>query len=421
MNLRPSIRAGGAALLLVAGSAAADQLHVAAWSTLDISAANLTSIGDLAYEPDAEKLWISDGAHSGQVYRINPLTGAVLGQLSPSAIAGLSEGPDALAVLSAVSAGALIVLSSLGESEGGRVTQSGALLNNYGTSNGATGATFFAGTLWIVAGTTLGGGASLHRMNSVTGAILTTVQILGTTSRMVDVDFDPNTGACYMLEEATNNLVEIDLATGLRLSTTSLAPYLIQGNTLAGGIAFDTHGEFLYVGTGTGAAANTIIRLQRDFETSICDGTDPLFPCPCGNPGAPGAGCASSVNPNGAVMHSVGVPDIADDTLVVRALGIPVTAPVLFFQGTTPTATGPTVLGDGLICVSGSIIRLGTKIASGGVATYPGPADPALHVRGAIPAGGGTRYYQGWYRNASNFCTSATFNFTNAIQVRWTP
>jgi hypothetical protein len=32
------------------------------------------------------------------------------------------------------------------------------------------------------------------------------------------------------------------------------------------------------------------------------------------------------------------------------------------------------------------------------------------------------RVYQCWYRNADPvFCTVATFNLTNAVQVTWTP
>jgi hypothetical protein len=37
-------------------------------------------------------------------------------------------------------------------------------------------------------------------------------------------------------------------------------------------------------------------------------------------------------------------------------------------------------------------------------------------VKGAVGAGD-VRFYQCWYRNAGNFCTSATFNFTNGMQL----
>ena len=34
---------------------------------------------------------------------------------------------------------------------------------------------------------------------------------------------------------------------------------------------------------------------------------------------------------------------------------------------------------------------------------------------------GGSRTYQTWYRNAPPFCTTATFNLTNALRLTWLP
>jgi hypothetical protein len=42
-------------------------------------------------------------------------------------------------------------------------------------------------------------------------------------------------------------------------------------------------------------------------------------------------------------------------------------------------------------------------------------------VKGLLPPGGGTRYYQVIYRNAADYCTSATFNLTDAQKVTWLP
>jgi hypothetical protein len=47
--------------------------------------------------------------------------------------------------------------------------------------------------------------------------------------------------------------------------------------------------------------------------------------------------------------------------------------------------------------------------------------DPHVSVQGGIPAGGAVRHYQAWFRNAAVFCTSDTFNLTNAVRVAWTP
>ena len=35
------------------------------------------------------------------------------------------------------------------------------------------------------------------------------------------------------------------------------------------------------------------------------------------------------------------------------------------------------------------------------------------------PSGGATRSYQGWYRNAAAYCTSATFNLSNGLRIDW--
>ena len=72
-------------------------------------------------------------------------------------------------------------------------------------------------------------------------------------------------------------------------------------------------------------------------------------------------------------------------------------------------------------CATGSVVRLGSKQAVANVAHHPGAGDVPLSIRGAIPVFGGTRIYQVWFRNAASFCTSATYNLTNAVAVLWLP
>jgi hypothetical protein len=47
--------------------------------------------------------------------------------------------------------------------------------------------------------------------------------------------------------------------------------------------------------------------------------------------------------------------------------------------------------------------------------------DPPLSVTGLVPPAGGTRVAQVWYRNSATFCTPATFNLTNGVEVTWAP
>jgi hypothetical protein len=140
--------------------------------------------------------------------------------------------------------------------------------------------------------------------------------------------------------------------------------------------------------------------------------------CPCGNNGAAFRGCANSVNSNGARLVFSGTASTQDDSLHLTVSGMPLTTTCLFFQGTTISPSG-FVFGDGLRCASGATVRLAIKTASSGIAAYPTGTDPDIHVRGLVPADGGFRSYQVWYRNAASFCTASTFNLSNGMTVWW--
>ncbi|MBI5363186.1 MAG: choice-of-anchor B family protein, partial [Planctomycetes bacterium] len=151
---------------------------------------------------------------------------------------------------------------------------------------------------------------------------------------------------------------------------------------------------------------------------SLCAGDGTGTACPCGNSGAPGRGCASSIGA-GAVLTASGAASIANDTLVLSGAEMPANGTVLYLQADTADGAGlGTPLGDGLRCVTGSVVRLGTKHNAGGASQIPDGGDPALHVVGGTSAGV-TRYYQAWYRNAATYCTSATYNWSNAVAVGW--
>jgi hypothetical protein len=154
--------------------------------------------------------------------------------------------------------------------------------------------------------------------------------------------------------------------------------------------------------------------------TTYCFGDGTGTACPCGNPGSAGNGCASSVSAGGAHLGASGTASISGDTFVLTGTLMP-NSSALYFQGTVQTAAGAgTAFGDGLRCASGSIIRLGTKVNAGGTSSYPSAGDALISVKGANSAGA-VRDYQCWYRNAAAFCTSATFNLTNGLEVTWAP
>ncbi len=165
----------------------------------------------------------------------------------------------------------------------------------------------------------------------------------------------------------------------------------------------------------------TIFRVELlPDAVPICFGDGSGTACPCGNHGAPGNGCANSVNANGAHLSVSGVSSLTADSLVLQGSGMP-SSSALYFQGTNSIAWGAgSVFGDGLRCAGGAVIRLRTVENVGGASQYPRPGDPS--ITSSIPwVGPSTNIYQVWYRNAASFCTSSTFNLTNAVVVWWGP
>lgn len=154
-----------------------------------------------------------------------------------------------------------------------------------------------------------------------------------------------------------------------------------------------------------------------------CFGDGSGAACPCGNFGAPGHGCANSVNPAGGLLGAIGSASVSADTVELQGSGMSPGGTVLYFQGTTRLIPAP-VFGDGLRCVGGAVIRLVVKFNNAaGASIFPDLTipEPPVSIAGALPAAGGTRHYQAWYRNAPIFCTAATFNLTNGISIVWTP
>jgi hypothetical protein len=169
---------------------------------------------------------------------------------------------------------------------------------------------------------------------------------------------------------------------------------------------------------GSGATA-----VDEAFFAPYCLGT--FEDCPCSNSGHGVSGCENAHVVSGARLEATGVPSISADTirLTVSGLNPNATPSGLFFQGTARVDDG-TVLHDGLLCAGGDIIRLRGKVAMGGTASYGfgNPHDGEISVRGALPASGGRRFYQVWYRSQPGmFCPPERFNMSNGIEIVWGP
>jgi len=147
--------------------------------------------------------------------------------------------------------------------------------------------------------------------------------------------------------------------------------------------------------------------------------------CPCGNVAPqPETGCMNSFG-NGARLSGSGNAQVTNDTVTLSISGVPTTAPVFFVQADARVNNGLGLAhGDGLRCVEGvRFWRIGSRSAVAGQTSigFGTPNGPVLSVRGGISAAGETMNYAAFYRNSASFCTPAGFNWSNAIEVQWSP
>jgi len=157
----------------------------------------------------------------------------------------------------------------------------------------------------------------------------------------------------------------------------------------------------------------------------FCSGDGSLAtPCPCGNTGIAGHGCANSQNPSGALLASTGT--ASPDTVVLTSSGELPTSLSIFLQSAVQAPNG-IVFGDGTRCVTGALKRLYVKNAVGGTAAAPAAGDPSITARSAALgdsiAPGSTRFYQTYYRDGNaTFCPSppgSSFNVSSGQIIVW--
>jgi hypothetical protein len=199
---------------------------------------------------------------------------------------------------------------------------------------------------------------------------------------------------------------------------------------VSGGIAADSYnlqalhaaGESLWVAGGfpsSLAGARCITRLDRSCPDSVafCSGDGAPTACPCGVGGASGRGCPNSSFASGTKLVCDGNASVGADTLQLHASDM--TGPGLFFQA-SGLAANPIPFGDGLLCASAAIQRLGVVFPAAGAASFPGGAAP-ISLTAAPILSGDTKHYQCWYRDTVGHCTAATFNLSNGVSVVWLP
>lgn len=160
------------------------------------------------------------------------------------------------------------------------------------------------------------------------------------------------------------------------------------------------------------------VRYEFDpFPTTICRATESSG-CPCANSSVLNGGCGNSVNGNGGTLGAFGSTSLSNDTFTLGGTGM-TNSNALYFQGTS-FQYAQSVYGDGLRCVTGSIVRLASRTNVGGASQVPAASGTPISVLGGVVAPG-TRFYQIIYRDNGAFCTASNFNATNGLAVVWAP
>ncbi|MBK7875078.1 MAG: hypothetical protein IPJ77_04890 [Planctomycetes bacterium] len=228
--------------------------------------------------------------------------------------------------------------------------------------------------------------------------------------------WDPQSGL-HLLNRYNDSL---EVRPGVFKSTTSTGT--LQFNNGNGSpLNFNSKGQLVTRQNFSDGSAAIIVVDPPNSSMSFCAGdgiaTDHTTPCPCGNNGAAGNGCANSTNVNGANCALTGSTFL--DTATLSASGMPATSSCIYLQG---DALDDTTFGDGVRCTGGSLIRLRTRINVAGASTFPDSTDTiTLSARGGVtPGSGDRRYYQVYYRNAAGlFCPPETFNVSNGVVIDW--
>jgi hypothetical protein len=154
--------------------------------------------------------------------------------------------------------------------------------------------------------------------------------------------------------------------------------------------------------------------------TPYCFGDGSGATCPCANNGGASRGCGNLLYPAGARLTASGIASVTTDSLVLNASSMS-GAQSWYFQATEQAAEP---FGYGILCIGGTLIRIGQKGLVNGASSNPSGIDFPLSLKGAIPPSGGTRHYQVTYRQANPPCSplpTSNTNRTNGLTIIWTP
>lgn len=132
----------------------------------------------------------------------------------------------------------------------------------------------------------------------------------------------------------------------------------------------------------------------------------------------PIGGCRNAAGTS-AVLTACGAPSIVGDSLTLRVSDVPSGTLGTPFMG---RAGSPTTLGNGQLCLHGSLYRFPTRAALGTSLDFSGLVahSQVAHPSAAALAAGQTWSCQVWYRDVGGPC-GATSNLSNALTVTFVP
>ncbi|MCB9914793.1 MAG: hypothetical protein H6828_06535 [Planctomycetes bacterium] len=162
------------------------------------------------------------------------------------------------------------------------------------------------------------------------------------------------------------------------------------------------------------------VAVNGGVGTAYCFGDGTGAPCPCGNNGGTGEGCANSTGAGG-VLTAAGSTSVGVANLKLRGAQLQPGQPGLYFQGLNAVNGGlGTIFGDGLRCAGGGVVRLQVVAANAS-----GLSETTVDVGAVGGVGAGdVRRYQLWYRNPAQPVGSpcgSSFNLTNGVELTWQP
>ena len=118
----------------------------------------------------------------------------------------------------------------------------------------------------------------------------------------------------------------------------------------------------------------------------------------------------------GASLQAIGTAAVSQDSLVLTASGAPTGAHGFFFAGYVARANG-VVLGNGVRCIAGPLVRIAKVAHTSGQDSIPPPNTLPLSQQ-LNAAAGDVMFFQYLYRDLGGPCGTGG-NTTNGVLVIW--